>query len=228
MYNVAFTGILLVGASLGRDMDQQSKAMLQAMGVFWGSFFCSFAFVLPRLLELRKDHMETAPSNFITEVSNQRATYHQHPPPRDGPHDDGREKKENMIILPPGSIVNCNRNDTSRDNNDSNNKRGANYPSDDVPSQDHSSCTDLSTHLQSGADDDIAEHSGDKKNGNDDDDEGSIDNNLPSLSTSPVDVRQGTTLEGLSEEVASSEGIDSNVKATSSLASASFTEKLTS
>jgi hypothetical protein len=55
MYNVAFTGIVIVAIFNLVDLDQTSQNVLQAVGVLWGSFFCSFAFVLPRLLESRRD-----------------------------------------------------------------------------------------------------------------------------------------------------------------------------
>lgn len=54
MYNVAFTGIVLVLIFQTVDLDQISKIVLQSVGVLWGSFFCSFAFVLPRLLAVAK------------------------------------------------------------------------------------------------------------------------------------------------------------------------------
>jgi hypothetical protein len=55
MYNVAFTGMVIVAIFNLVDLDQTSQNVLQAVGVLWGSFFCSFAFVLPRLLESRRD-----------------------------------------------------------------------------------------------------------------------------------------------------------------------------
>jgi hypothetical protein len=55
MYNIAFTGIVIVAIFNLVDLDQTSQNVLQAVGVLWGSFFCSFAFVLPRLLESSRD-----------------------------------------------------------------------------------------------------------------------------------------------------------------------------
>lgn len=52
MYNVAFTGIVIILIFQLVDLDQVSKIIMQAIGVLWGSFFCSFAFVLPRVLEV--------------------------------------------------------------------------------------------------------------------------------------------------------------------------------
>ena len=55
MYNIAFTGIIILAIISLVDLDQVSQFTLQAVGVLWGSFFCSFAFVLPRLLEVSRD-----------------------------------------------------------------------------------------------------------------------------------------------------------------------------
>jgi hypothetical protein len=54
MYNVAFTGIVMVTIVKFVALDQVTIVVLRAVGVLWGSFFCSFAFVLPRWLEVRK------------------------------------------------------------------------------------------------------------------------------------------------------------------------------
>ena len=52
MYNIAFVAIvviLLVGLV---DMDGESRVVLSAVGIGWGTVFSAFAFVLPRLLEV--------------------------------------------------------------------------------------------------------------------------------------------------------------------------------
>lgn len=59
MYNIAFTGIVIVLIFQLVGLDQVSKIILQAIGVVWASFFCSFAFVLPRLLEVQKETRTT-------------------------------------------------------------------------------------------------------------------------------------------------------------------------
>ena len=55
MYNIAFTGIIILGIVNLVELDEVSRITLQAVGVLWGSFFCSFAFVLPRLLEVGRE-----------------------------------------------------------------------------------------------------------------------------------------------------------------------------
>jgi hypothetical protein len=55
MYNIAFTGVVVVTVMSLVDLDVVSQIILQAVGVLWGSFFCSLAFVLPRLLEVNKE-----------------------------------------------------------------------------------------------------------------------------------------------------------------------------
>jgi hypothetical protein len=55
MYNVAFTGIVIVTMISIIDLDQVTQIVLQSVGVLWGSFFCSFAFVLPRLLKVKNE-----------------------------------------------------------------------------------------------------------------------------------------------------------------------------
>jgi hypothetical protein len=57
MYNVAFTGIVVVAIVKFVDLDQVTIIVLRAVGVLWGSFFCSLAFVLPRWLEVRKQKL---------------------------------------------------------------------------------------------------------------------------------------------------------------------------
>ena len=45
-------------------MNEESKIILQAIGVFWGSIFSCLAFVLPRLLEVRKTSSLTSASDY--------------------------------------------------------------------------------------------------------------------------------------------------------------------
>jgi hypothetical protein len=59
MYNIAFTGIVIIMIINIMKLDQVTQIVLQSVGVLWGSFFCSFAFVLPRLLEVNKEHRTT-------------------------------------------------------------------------------------------------------------------------------------------------------------------------
>jgi hypothetical protein len=56
MYNIAFTGIIIVTILRVADMDQLGKVILQAIGALWGTLFSAFAFVLPRLLESKQQH----------------------------------------------------------------------------------------------------------------------------------------------------------------------------
>lgn len=52
MYNIAFTGIVIVALLLVIDMTQRGILMLQTIGVLWGTIVSSFAFVLPRVIEV--------------------------------------------------------------------------------------------------------------------------------------------------------------------------------
>lgn len=54
MYNIAFTGIIIVTILRVAHVDQVGKIILQAIGVLWGSLFSAFAFVLPRLIEVQR------------------------------------------------------------------------------------------------------------------------------------------------------------------------------
>jgi hypothetical protein len=45
-------------------MNQESRIILQAIGTFWGSTFSCLAFVMPRMLEVRKS--KTMPSDLST------------------------------------------------------------------------------------------------------------------------------------------------------------------
>jgi hypothetical protein len=71
MYNIAFTGIVVVSIMNLVELDLVSQIFLQAAGVLWGSFFCSLAFVLPRLLEVNKERRHRRlPSNTISGLGN--------------------------------------------------------------------------------------------------------------------------------------------------------------
>ena len=52
MYNIAFTGTIIVTILQVVDMDQSGKLILQSIGILWGSLFSAFAFVLPRFIEV--------------------------------------------------------------------------------------------------------------------------------------------------------------------------------
>ena len=55
MYNIAFTGIIIITLLKLVDMDQESKIVIYSIGIIWGTVFSAFAFVLPRLLEAKED-----------------------------------------------------------------------------------------------------------------------------------------------------------------------------
>jgi hypothetical protein len=56
MYNIAFTGLITILIISLVELDQISRIVVQTVSVLWGSCFCSLAFVLPRLLQVQKDH----------------------------------------------------------------------------------------------------------------------------------------------------------------------------
>uniref|UniRef100_A0A7S0C5V9 G-protein coupled receptors family 3 profile domain-containing protein n=1 Tax=Proboscia inermis TaxID=420281 RepID=A0A7S0C5V9_9STRA len=51
MYNIAFTGVILIVLFLAVDVEEDGKRMLQAIGIFWGTVISSAIFVLPRLMQ---------------------------------------------------------------------------------------------------------------------------------------------------------------------------------
>jgi hypothetical protein len=55
LYTIAFTGIAIVSIVRLVDLNPNSQSLLKIIGVFWGSIFCSFAFVLPRLFEAGRE-----------------------------------------------------------------------------------------------------------------------------------------------------------------------------
>jgi hypothetical protein len=59
MYNIAFTGLVTILAIRFFDLNQVGKIVIQTFSVFWGSCFCSLAFVLPRLLQVQSDNRST-------------------------------------------------------------------------------------------------------------------------------------------------------------------------
>ena len=60
MYNIAFTGVMLIVLFLAVDIEQDGKRMLQAIGVFWATVISSAAFVVPRLMQANStSHGET-------------------------------------------------------------------------------------------------------------------------------------------------------------------------
>mmetsp|Transcript_11831 Transcript_11831/g.34148 ORF Transcript_11831/g.34148 Transcript_11831/m.34148 type:complete len:354 (+) Transcript_11831:322-1383(+) len=54
MYNVAFTGIVIVGINLMIDISQGGELTMKVIGIFWGTLFSSSAFVLPRLMQVKE------------------------------------------------------------------------------------------------------------------------------------------------------------------------------
>ena len=70
MYNIAFTGVVLLLIINLVELDPISQITLQAVGVLWGSFFCSFAFVLPLLLENPNNHDQRIPNTSSSRVSS--------------------------------------------------------------------------------------------------------------------------------------------------------------
>jgi hypothetical protein len=57
MYNIAFTGIILSSVMNIVNIDQVSKIIFRTVGVLYGSFTCSVAFALPRLLQVKKEQV---------------------------------------------------------------------------------------------------------------------------------------------------------------------------
>ncbi|KAL3934619.1 MAG: hypothetical protein SGBAC_009701 [Bacillariaceae sp.] len=55
MYNIAFTTLMITLVIGTIDTQEGGKHVLQAIGVFWGTVFSSAAFVLPRLVEARRE-----------------------------------------------------------------------------------------------------------------------------------------------------------------------------
>ncbi|CAJ1969738.1 unnamed protein product [Cylindrotheca closterium] len=55
MYNIAFTTIMIALVIGTIDTHESGKHVLQAIGVFWGTVFSSAAFVVPRLVEARRE-----------------------------------------------------------------------------------------------------------------------------------------------------------------------------
>ena len=54
MYNIAFTGIVLMLITGLVEMDQVIRLLLQAIGVAWGTMFNSAVFVVPRLMDIHR------------------------------------------------------------------------------------------------------------------------------------------------------------------------------
>ena len=73
MYNIAFTGVVLILIFQLFDMDQVSKIVLQTVAVFWGSFFSSFAFVLPRLIDVANTN-RSAVSSRVYQSDHEQST----------------------------------------------------------------------------------------------------------------------------------------------------------
>lgn len=67
MYNIAFTGIIIVVILGVADIDRIGAVILQAIGVLWGTLFSALAFVFPRLLEVRRARKKSSASNAVKE-----------------------------------------------------------------------------------------------------------------------------------------------------------------
>jgi hypothetical protein len=72
LYNIAFTGIVIVAITRLVDLDPTSQSVLQVIGVLWGSLFCSIAFVIPRLFEAEREKklQERQPASSSTSFTN--------------------------------------------------------------------------------------------------------------------------------------------------------------
>ena len=55
MYNIAFTGVILIALFLAVDIEEDGRQMLHAIGIFWGTIVSSAAFVVPRLMQANSD-----------------------------------------------------------------------------------------------------------------------------------------------------------------------------
>jgi hypothetical protein len=73
MYNIAFTGIVIIVVLNLVELEYSIKVILHAAGVCWGTVFSSFAFVLPRLLAIKKDNKAVthASKRFTMQGGNQ-------------------------------------------------------------------------------------------------------------------------------------------------------------
>ena len=73
MYNIAFTGIVIIVVLNLVELEYTTKVILHAAGVCWGTVFSSFAFVLPRLLAIKKDNKAVTHANkrFTMQGGNQ-------------------------------------------------------------------------------------------------------------------------------------------------------------
>lgn len=55
MYNIAFIGVITTIIIITMDIDATGEIVLRSIGVFWGTFFSSAAFVMPRLLQVKEE-----------------------------------------------------------------------------------------------------------------------------------------------------------------------------
>ena len=56
MYNIAFTGVILIALFSAVDVEEDGRRMLHAIGIFWGTIVSSAAFVVPRLMQANTDN----------------------------------------------------------------------------------------------------------------------------------------------------------------------------
>lgn len=68
MYNIAFTGIIIVTILATADVDRTGSVILQAIGVLWGTLFSAVAFVFPRLLEVHRAKKSSASRKVSMEI----------------------------------------------------------------------------------------------------------------------------------------------------------------
>ena len=67
MYNIAFTGIIIVTVLGVADIDRFGAVILQSIGVLWGTLFSALAFVFPRLLEVHRARKKSSASKRVKE-----------------------------------------------------------------------------------------------------------------------------------------------------------------
>jgi len=65
MYNIAFTGIVVLLITRLVEMDGTIKLLLQAFSVAWGTMFSSAAFVVPRLMDVQRHLRKLKRSMFV-------------------------------------------------------------------------------------------------------------------------------------------------------------------
>jgi len=59
MYNIGFVALMILLVSIFMSVEEIGKYVLQTIGILWGTVFSSAAFVVPRLLQSRRDKTKT-------------------------------------------------------------------------------------------------------------------------------------------------------------------------